>query len=52
LSWQAALAFAAGASVLLAGCGGGDMARVATYVLTVNSSNPASGVPISMTTLE
>jgi hypothetical protein len=49
LSWQAVLAFAAGASVLLAGCGG-DNAKVAAYVLTVNSSNPASGVPISMTT--
>jgi hypothetical protein len=46
---QTALALAAGASLLIAACGGegGRIAR--TYVLTVNSSNPSTGVQIGVT---
>jgi len=53
MGWKArrrtALALAAGASLLIAACGGGGGAIVTTYILTVNSSNPSTGVSIALT---
>ena len=51
--WNVAL-LALGTSLSMAGCGGGGGSSTppppVTYVLTVNSTNPASGVPISVST--
>jgi hypothetical protein len=47
---QLALALAAGASLLISACGGGGGRIGTAYVLTVNSSNPATGVEIGVTT--
>ncbi len=44
-----ALCLATASSLLLAACGGGSASSApATYVLTVNSSNPSSGVAITV----
>ncbi len=49
--WKPALCVAAGLMVLMSACGGGGggggTAPPATYVLTVNSTNPATGVAIT-----
>jgi hypothetical protein len=47
---QTALALVAGVSLLIAACGGGNSVVAKTYVLTVNSSNPETGVQIGVTT--
>ena len=44
-----ALALASGASLLIASCGGGISTNVTSCVLTINSSNPSSGVSIAVT---
>jgi len=43
------MVLAAGASVLISACGGGSGSIATTYVLTVNSSNPSTGVTIGVT---
>ena len=49
LSRNAAIWAGIGLSLLITACGGGTGTPVSTsYVLTVNSTNPASGVPISV----
>jgi hypothetical protein len=40
---------AAGAGLLIAACGGGSGPIATTYVLTINSSNPSTGVTIGVT---
>lgn len=43
------LALATAASLLIAACSSGDISGATSYVLTVNSSNPSTGVPIAVT---
>src|ERR1039457_2227393 len=47
LGWKAAVWAGSGLSVLMSACGGGTPAPT-NYVLTVNSTNPASGVTIGV----
>src|SRR5271157_4782930 len=49
LRWKAAVWAGSGLSVLMTACGSGTITTTATtYVLTVNSTNPASGVAITV----
>ncbi len=50
LGRQTAWALASAASLMMAACSSGTDPNAGTYVLTVNSSNPATGVPIGVTT--